>query len=72
MQVMILAAGRSTRLGELGVMLPKPLVPICGYPAIAFGLALCRRFCSLSARTRDRGATPGFRGAAGRNTGEHF
>jgi mannose-1-phosphate guanylyltransferase len=43
MQVMILAAGRSTRLGELGAMLPKPLVPICGYPAIAFGLALCRR-----------------------------
>jgi mannose-1-phosphate guanylyltransferase len=42
MQVMILAAGRSTRLGELGSALPKPLVPICGYPAIAFGLALCR------------------------------
>ena len=43
MQVMILAAGRSTRLGALGAVLPKPLVPICGYPAIAFGLALCRR-----------------------------
>jgi NDP-sugar pyrophosphorylase family protein len=43
MQVMILAAGRSTRLGELGAVLPKPLVPICGYPAIAFGLALCRQ-----------------------------
>jgi mannose-1-phosphate guanylyltransferase len=42
MQVMILAAGRSTRLGALGLALPKPLVPICGYPAIAFGLALCR------------------------------
>jgi NDP-sugar pyrophosphorylase family protein len=43
MQVMLLAAGRSTRLGELGTVLPKPLVPICGYPAIAFALALCRR-----------------------------
>jgi mannose-1-phosphate guanylyltransferase len=43
MQVMILAAGRSTRLGALGAVLPKPLVPVCGYPAIAFGLALCRR-----------------------------
>jgi NDP-sugar pyrophosphorylase family protein len=43
MQVMILAAGRSTRLGELGEALPKPLLPICGYPAIAFGLVLCRR-----------------------------
>jgi mannose-1-phosphate guanylyltransferase len=42
MQVMILAAGRSTRLGPLGVEIPKPLVPICGYPAIEFGLALCR------------------------------
>lgn len=41
-QVMILAAGRSTRLGSLGTVLPKPLVPICGYAAIEFGLALCR------------------------------
>jgi NDP-sugar pyrophosphorylase family protein len=43
MQVMILAAGRSTRLGPLGMALPKPLVPICGYPAITFALALCRQ-----------------------------
>jgi mannose-1-phosphate guanylyltransferase len=43
MQVMLLAAGKSTRLGELGTVLPKPLVPICGYPAITFALALCRR-----------------------------
>jgi NDP-sugar pyrophosphorylase family protein len=41
--VMLLAAGRSTRLGALGATLPKPLVPICGYPAIAFGLAACAR-----------------------------
>lgn len=39
---MVLAAGRSTRLGPLGMLLPKPLVPICGYPAVAFGLARCR------------------------------
>jgi NDP-sugar pyrophosphorylase family protein len=43
MNVMLLAAGRSTRLGALGAALPKPLVPICGYPAIAFGLAACAR-----------------------------
>jgi|SRR5882672_9773287 len=43
MNVMFLAAGRSTRLGALGTALPKPLVPICGYPAIAFGLAACAR-----------------------------
>jgi NDP-sugar pyrophosphorylase family protein len=36
---MLLAAGRSTRLGALGQALPKPLVPICGYPAIRFGIA---------------------------------
>ncbi|HEY2903895.1 MAG TPA: nucleotidyltransferase family protein [Polyangia bacterium] len=40
---MLLAAGRSTRLGPLGLALPKPLVPICGYPAIAFGLTACAR-----------------------------
>ncbi len=43
MQVMILAAGRSTRLGPLGMALPKPLIPICGYPAITYALALCRQ-----------------------------
>ena len=41
--VMLLAAGRSTRLGPLGLALPKPLVPICGYPAIAFGLRAAAR-----------------------------
>jgi len=39
MKAMLLAAGRSTRLGVLGERLPKPLVPICGYPAIRFGCA---------------------------------
>jgi NDP-sugar pyrophosphorylase family protein len=43
MQVMILAAGRSTRLGSMGLALPKPLVPVCGYPAVTFALELCRR-----------------------------
>lgn len=43
MKVMLLAAGRSTRLGALGRTLPKPLTPICGYPAILFGLAACAR-----------------------------
>jgi mannose-1-phosphate guanylyltransferase len=43
MQAMILAAGRSTRLGSIGLALPKPLLPVCGYPAITFGIELCRR-----------------------------
>jgi mannose-1-phosphate guanylyltransferase len=41
MKAMLLAAGRGSRLGALGDRLPKPLVPICGYPAIRFGLAAC-------------------------------
>jgi len=42
-QVMILAAGRSTRLGSLGMALPKRLLPVCGYPAVTYALALCRQ-----------------------------
>jgi NDP-sugar pyrophosphorylase family protein len=41
--LMLLAAGRSTRLGALGLSLPKPLVPICGHPAIAYGLHAAAR-----------------------------
>jgi NDP-sugar pyrophosphorylase family protein len=40
---MLLAAGRSTRLGALGATVPKPLVPVCGYPAIRFGLHAAAR-----------------------------
>lgn len=43
MKAMLLAAGKSTRLGALGQILPKALVPICGYPVIRFGLAACAR-----------------------------
>ncbi|HEX7505972.1 MAG TPA: NDP-sugar synthase [Polyangia bacterium] len=43
MQAMILAAGRSTRLGSMGLALPKPLLPVCGYPVVTYGIELCRR-----------------------------
>jgi NDP-sugar pyrophosphorylase family protein len=43
MQAMILAAGRSTRLGAIGLAAPKPLLPVCGHPAITFAIELCRR-----------------------------
>ncbi len=43
MQAMILAAGRSSRLGPIGLALPKPLLPICGYPAVTYAIELCRR-----------------------------
>lgn len=42
-KAMLLAAGRSTRLGALGARLPKPLVPVCGYPPIRFGLSALAR-----------------------------
>ena len=29
--------------GPLGLALPKPLVPICGHPAIAYGLRAAAR-----------------------------
>src|SRR4029078_4426315 len=41
--VMLLAAGRSTRLGALGLAAPKPLVPGCGYPGIPVGLDAAAR-----------------------------
>ena len=40
---MILAAGRSSRLGSMGLALPKPLLPVCGYPVVTYGIELCRR-----------------------------
>jgi NDP-sugar pyrophosphorylase family protein len=43
MQAMILAAGRSSRLGAIGLTLPKPLLPVCGYPVITYAIELCRR-----------------------------
>jgi mannose-1-phosphate guanylyltransferase len=43
MQVMMLAAGRSSRLGALGDRIPKPMVPVCGYAPITFGFALLRQ-----------------------------
>jgi mannose-1-phosphate guanylyltransferase len=36
---MLLCAGLSTRLGELGAERPKPLLPVCGIPIVAYGIA---------------------------------
>jgi mannose-1-phosphate guanylyltransferase len=36
---MLLCAGLSTRLGPLGVERPKPVLPVCGIPILAYGIA---------------------------------
>src|SRR6185436_5705463 len=39
MRAMLLCAGLSTRLGALGAACPKPLLPVCGVPILAYGIA---------------------------------
>ncbi|MEO8702036.1 MAG: NDP-sugar synthase, partial [Kofleriaceae bacterium] len=39
MRAMILCAGLSTRLGSLGAERPKPMLPVCGIPILAYGIA---------------------------------
>jgi mannose-1-phosphate guanylyltransferase len=36
---MLLCAGLSTRLGPIGAERPKPLLPVCGIPILAYGIA---------------------------------
>lgn len=38
-RAMLLCAGLSTRLGELSGERPKPLLPVCDYPIVRFGVA---------------------------------
>jgi NDP-sugar pyrophosphorylase family protein len=39
MRAMLLCAGLSTRLGRIGSVLPKPLLPVCGLPILSYGIA---------------------------------
>lgn len=39
MRAMLLCAGLSTRLGALGAERPKPMLPVCGIPILAYGVA---------------------------------
>lgn len=36
---MLLCAGLGTRLGTLGVDRPKPMLPVCGHPILAYGIS---------------------------------
>src|SRR5205085_12377734 len=38
MRAMLLCAGLSTRLGALSTERPKPLLPVCGIPILAYGI----------------------------------
>jgi len=38
MRAMLLCAGLSTRLGKLGAGCPKPMLPVCGVPILAYGI----------------------------------
>src|ERR1700712_5518674 len=38
MRAMLLCAGLSTRLGRVGSERPKPMLPVCGVPILAYGI----------------------------------
>ena len=39
MRAMLLCAGLSTRLGKLAAECPKPMLPVCGFPILRYGIA---------------------------------
>ncbi|HEY4057236.1 MAG TPA: NDP-sugar synthase [Kofleriaceae bacterium] len=39
MRAFMLCAGLSTRLGSIGAERPKPMLPVCGYPILAYGIS---------------------------------
>ena len=43
-RAMLLCAGLSTRLGELGQKRPKPLLPVCDIPILRYGISNLKSF----------------------------
>jgi mannose-1-phosphate guanylyltransferase len=39
MRAFLLCAGLSTRLGKVSAERPKPMLPVCGYPILAYGIS---------------------------------
>jgi mannose-1-phosphate guanylyltransferase len=58
MRAMLLCAGLSTRLGKLGAECPKPLLPVCGVPILAYGITnlVAHGITELVINTHHRGA----------------
>ena len=44
MKAILLAAGKGSRLGDLGTTVPKPLIEIDGKPLLAHNVELCRKY----------------------------
>jgi len=44
MKVVLLAAGKGERLGEVTQTMPKPMLPVLGKPVIVHNIEMCRRF----------------------------
>ena len=42
MQVVILAGGKGTRMGDLARPVPKPMVPLAGKPMLEYQVELAR------------------------------
>jgi NDP-sugar pyrophosphorylase family protein len=40
-RAMLLCAGESSRLRDIGRLLPKPLLPVCDLPIVRYGTSLC-------------------------------
>jgi mannose-1-phosphate guanylyltransferase len=54
---MLLCAGLGTRLGKLGAECPKPMLPVCGVPILAYGIAnlVAHGITELVVNTHHRG-----------------
>ncbi len=57
MRAMLLCAGLSTRLGALGAERPKPMLPVCGFPILAYGIAnlVAHGVCDIVINTHHKG-----------------
>ena len=74
MRAMLLCAGLSTRLGKLGTERPKPMLPVCGTPILAYGIAnlVAHGITELVINTHHRGELIERELGDGRQLGAHI